>query len=86
MPLLVVSRWSKHGYVSHRTHEYGSILHFMEALFHLPSLHTRDSVSDELGDRFDFKQVPSPFKPIKLTTLPARLANLATDTRPNDDY
>jgi phospholipase C len=86
VPLLVASAWSKHRYVSKNVHEFGSILHFVEDLYHLPSLHTRDAASDDLADCFDFTQKPPAFRPIKLTTVPFDLHKLALDTRPNDDY
>jgi phospholipase C len=86
VPLLVVSSWSKHGYVSKQQHEFGSILKFVEELYHLPSLHTRDAAADDLSDCFNFTQVPPPFKPIKLTTAPFDLKKLSMDTRPNDNY
>lgn len=86
VPLLVVSQWSRHGYVSKRQHEFGSVLKFVEELYHLPSLNARDAVSDDLADCFDFKQTPRSFVPIKLTTPPYKLLALAKDTRPNDNY
>jgi hypothetical protein len=64
----------------------GASLHFIEDLYHLPSLNTRDAAADDLADCFDFTQKPPSFTPIKLTTLPFDLHKLSTDTRPNDNY
>jgi phospholipase C len=86
VPLLVASAWSKHGYISHPAHEFGSILKFVEDVYGLPSLGTRDAVSDDLADCFDFTQHPPAFKPIKLTTLPFELRQDGNDNRPNDNY
>ncbi|MBV8196636.1 MAG: hypothetical protein JO263_00755, partial [Candidatus Eremiobacteraeota bacterium] len=86
VPLLVASAWSKHGYVSSAVHEFGSILKFVEELYGLPSLGTRDKYSDDLSDCFDFGQTPPKFIPIKLTTKPFDLKKLEADTRPNDNY
>jgi phospholipase C len=86
VPLLVASAWSKHGYISKQPHEFGSILKFVEELYGLPSLRTRDEHSDDLADCFDFAQKPPKFKPIKLTTKPFDLRKLDADTRPNDNY
>jgi len=61
VPLLVVSPYAKHGYVSHVRHEFGSILRFTEETFGLPSLGTADSRADDLSDCFDFTQPPAPF-------------------------
>ena len=87
VPLLVVSAWSKHGYVSTAPHEFASILKFLEELYGLPSLYQRDEYADDLSDCFDFSQNPPRFRPIKLTTRPEDLINkLKDDTGPNDNY
>ena len=87
VPLLVVSAWAKHGYVSHVQHEFGSILKFTEELYGLPSLGQRDQYSDDLSDCFDFSQTPPKFKPIKLLTAPSVLIKkLKNDNGPNDNY
>jgi phospholipase C len=64
VPLIVVSPFAKAGYVSHTQHEFGSILHFTETQLGLSSLGTRDSISDDLSDCFDFSQQPRPFQPV----------------------
>jgi phospholipase C len=64
VPLIVVSPWARHGYVSHSPHETGSFLKLTEEVFNLPSLGTRDLVSDDLYDCFDFTQTPQPFSPV----------------------
>jgi len=64
VPLIVVSPYAKHGYVSHTVHEFGSILKFTEDVFGLPSLGTRDAISDDLSDCFDFTQQPSAYVPL----------------------
>ncbi|MDQ2907751.1 MAG: hypothetical protein M3R44_00190 [Candidatus Eremiobacteraeota bacterium] len=65
VPLLVISPYAKHGYVSHVQHEFGSILHFTEETFGLKTLGTRDALSDDLNDCFDFSQKPAPFRTIQ---------------------
>ncbi len=65
VPLIVVSPYSKHGYVSHTQHEFGSILHFTEGTFGLASLGQTDARADDLLDCFDFSQMPKPFIPLK---------------------
>ncbi len=65
VPLLVISPYAKQGYVSHRHHEFGSILKFVEQTFDLPSLGTTDRRADDLSDSFDFSQKPRSFSPIK---------------------
>ena len=61
VPLIVVSPYAKRGYVSHVPHESGSILHFIEQVYNLPSLGQRDSLSDDLGDCFDFSNTAQPY-------------------------
>jgi phospholipase C len=68
VPLIVISPYAKTHYVSHRQHEFGSILKFTEEVFGLGSLHTTDVRSDDLSDCFDFSKPPAKFK-----RIPARL-------------
>jgi phospholipase C len=63
VPLIVMSPYAKKGYVSHLTHDFGSLLHFTESVFRLPTLGYADSLADDLSDCFDFTQQPSPFQP-----------------------
>jgi phospholipase C len=64
VPLIVVSPYAKAGYISHVTHDFGSILKFIEATFHLGSLGYADTPADDLSDCFDFTQAPTTFQPI----------------------
>jgi phospholipase C len=54
VPLIVVSPFAKPGYVSHETHDFGSILKFIEEVYRLPSLGYADEFADDLSDCFDF--------------------------------
>ena len=54
VPLIVVSPFAKQGYVSHVTHDFGSILVFIEEVYHLHSLGYADALADDLSDCFDF--------------------------------
>jgi phospholipase C len=66
VPLIVVSPFARQGYVSHVTHDFGSILHFIEEVYRLPSLGYADTLADDLSDCFDFhrhntfKKIPAP--------------------------
>jgi len=66
VPLIVVSPFAKQGYVSHVTHDFGSILKFIEGVYHLPSLGYADAMADDLSDCFDFhkhnrfRKIPAP--------------------------
>jgi len=64
VPLIVVSPYSNVGYVSHVTHDFGSILKFTEEVFGLPSLGYADSRADDLSDCFNFGNRALVFRPI----------------------
>jgi phospholipase C len=68
VPLIVVSRFAKAGYISHATHDFGSILKFIETNYRLPSLGYADASADDLSDCFNFSQAPLIFQ-----TIPAEL-------------
>ncbi len=64
VPLIVVSPYAKHGYVSHQVHETASLLAFVEQNFGLPNLGQRDATADAFSDCFDYTQKPAPYKPV----------------------
>ncbi len=64
VPLIVISPWARRGYVSHVRHEFGSLLHFAESTFGLPSLGVTDARADDLLDCFDFTLQPQAFVPL----------------------
>ena len=65
VPLIVVSPYAKGHYVSHVTHEFGSILKYTEETFGLPSLGYTDLRADDLADCFNYQNAPARFKPIR---------------------
>ncbi|MFY9718442.1 MAG: alkaline phosphatase family protein [Candidatus Cybelea sp.] len=64
VPAIVISAYAKQAYVSHKQHEFGSILKFVEMAFGLGSLGTTDERADDLRDCFDFSKKPRTFTPI----------------------
>jgi phospholipase C len=64
VPLIVVSPYAKAGYISHVTHDFGSILKFIEETYGLPSLGYADAPADDLSDCFDYSQNPIKFQTI----------------------
>ena len=80
VPLIVVSPYARPAYVSHVTHDFGSILKFVEANFNLPSLGYADTPADDLSDCFDLTQTPTPFQ-----AVPAALGaqHFINDRRPS---
>jgi phospholipase C len=58
VPLIAISPWAKRNYVSHVAHDHTAITRFVEAIFGLPALTSRDANSDALLDMFDFGCAP----------------------------
>lgn len=85
VPLIVVSPYAKAHYVSHKTHDFGSILKFIEQNYNLPSLGYADSRADNLFDCFDFTQVPLVFQPIHAPLDAAHFLNDRTPPADPDD-
>lgn len=85
VPLIVISPWTKQGYVSHVTHDFGSILHFAENTFGLNCIGPTDCNADDLSDMFNFSVAARPFtvKIVPKHTLDQLKA--MKSTRPVDD-
>lgn len=64
VPLIIVSPYAKAQYISHDTHDFGSILKFIEERYGLPSLGYADTPADDLSDCFSMTQSPLPFQSI----------------------
>jgi phospholipase C len=64
VPLIVVSPYAKAAYISHTTHDFGSILKLIETTFNLPSLGYADAAADDLSDCFNLTQSPLSFQSI----------------------
>jgi len=65
VPLVVISPYAKAGYISHVTHDFGSILKYIEENFGLPSLGFADGrAADDLSDIFNYSQNPITFQAI----------------------
>jgi phospholipase C len=60
VPFGVVSPWARPNYVSHVVREHTSITRFIELLFDLPALTSRDANADALLDMFDFSSCTPP--------------------------
>jgi phospholipase C len=85
VPLIVASPYAKRAYVSHVTHDFGSILKFIEEVFKLPSLGYADARSDDLSDCFDLTQIPPTFKTIAATFNAKHFLNDKRAPLPPDD-
>jgi len=58
VPCLVISPYAKQGFVDNSQGDFTSTLKFIETVFHVPSLATRDGNASNLMEAFDFQQVP----------------------------
>jgi phospholipase C len=65
VPLIVMSPYAKAAHISHVTHDFGSILKFIETAFTLPSLGYADEAADDLSDCFNLTQTPITFQTIQ---------------------
>jgi len=60
VPWMIISPYSKSGYISHVQYEFSSFLKLVEERFNLPALTQRDAVANDLLDGIDFTQTPLP--------------------------
>jgi phospholipase C len=87
VPLIVVSPYAKTAYVSHKRHEFGSILKFVEETFGLGSLGTTDVRADNLMDCFDFSRAPRPFRTVRAPLQGDYFTRRPLpDQNPDDDF
>ncbi|MFZ0815982.1 MAG: alkaline phosphatase family protein [Candidatus Sulfotelmatobacter sp.] len=82
VPMIVISPYAKTAYISHVTHDFGSVLKFIETTFNLPSLGYADAPADNLSDIFNFSQTPTAFQTI---AAPPDDAACRSDTTPATD-
>jgi len=82
VPLIFVSPYAKAAYISHVTHDDGSILKFVETTFGLPSLGYADAAADDLSDCYDLTQTPLKFQTI---AAPLDAVHFINDKRPAVD-
>ena len=85
VPMIVISPYAKPAYISHVTHDFGSILHFIEQVYDLPSLGYADAYADDLSDCFNFNQTPTPFHTIAAPAKGQALVKAAALTDPDAD-
>jgi phospholipase C len=70
VPVLVISPFTKPGYISHKPADYTAFLKFIETRFNLPSLTLRDAAQPDMTDFFDLVNIPNltpPTPPVQPT-------------------
>jgi phospholipase C len=85
VPLIVVSPYAKPAYISHVTHDFGSILQFIEHTYNLPSLGYADATATSLSDCFNFKQKPLAYKSIAAPVSADYFLKSLDTSDPDDD-
>lgn len=85
VPLIVISAYTPHGYISRKQHEFGSILKYTEENFGLGSLGTTDVRADNLSDCFNYKRTPRPFVPIATSKNASYFIHMKPETTPLQD-
>lgn len=59
VPMLIISPYSRRGYISHTTYSFESVLRTFEEIYRLRTLTARDQQAHDLLDSFDFSQAPA---------------------------
>lgn len=85
VPVIVVSPFAKHGYISHTQHTSAGFLLYTEEVFGLPSLGTRDNGADDFNDCFDYMQSPVPYVPVKTNHAVKFFLDQKPSGPPDDD-
>jgi hypothetical protein len=84
--MIVISPYNvQSGYVSHVTHDFGSILKFVETNFNLPSLGYADAPADDLSDFFNYDQSPTVFQAITPPADTSDCVGNSDASDPDDD-
>jgi phospholipase C len=85
VPLLVISPYAKHDYISHVQYETASVLRFAEDLYGLGQLAVADKrAASPAADCFDFSQKPRPFVKIEAPYPPKFFIHQPYDYRAPD--
>jgi phospholipase C len=75
VPMIIISPYATAGVITHTVYEFSSVLRFIEEIFNLPALKTRDVTANDMMDAFDFTQ-----KPLPPVVLPQRTCPIASTT------
>lgn len=64
VPLIAIGPFARTHYVDHTQRNFTSVVHFIENVYGLPSLHEVDAQTDDLFSLFDFTSAPNVHAPI----------------------
>jgi len=86
IPLIMISPYSKQGYVSHVQYEHGSMLKYVEDTFGLKRLAASDKrANSPVPDAIDYNQKPRAFVPFTSNLPPRFFQHAVPDLRPPDE-
>jgi phospholipase C len=71
VPAIVLSPYARPGFVDTTTLEFASVLRFIETIFDVPPLTSRDANADDMLEAFDFSQTPLTPLILKQRSCPA---------------
>jgi phospholipase C len=83
VPLIIVSPFARPHFVSHTPMDYTAVLKFVEQRFNLPNLTQRDAVQPDMGEFFDFVNVPNLNPPTPATQPTSQPCDASTAAAPN---
>jgi phospholipase C len=58
VPAIIISPYAKPGYIDSTTYEFASVLRFIETIFDVPPMTSRDANASDMLGAFDFSQEP----------------------------
>lgn len=82
VPLIIVSPFAKPHFVSHTPMDYTAVLKFVETRFNLPNLTQRDAAQPDMGEFFDFVNVPNLNPPTPATQPTSQPCNATSASAP----
>jgi phospholipase C len=64
VPCLMISPYSRAGFIDHTVNDHSSILKFIEVRFGLSPLSSRDAQANDFSEAFDLTSPPRAFTPV----------------------
>jgi phospholipase C len=70
VPAIIISPYARPGFVDDTTYEFASVLRFIETIFDVPPLTSRDADAADMLASFDFSQPPLDPRPLRERSCP----------------
>jgi phospholipase C len=70
VPTIIISPYARAAYIDHTTYEFSSVLRFIETVFDVPPLTSRDANASDMLGAFDFTQPPLDPLPLQQRDCP----------------